>query len=118
MTTARERYLQRILEERYGIVGRVAARYVGAGLHVRLMHPTRYGPVHIFAIGAGQRLVIEVCDKPGKVTEETINTLVNKAKLLRSKPVLVLYGKDVLLPEDLFKKAREMGVKVRRIIPS
>jgi hypothetical protein len=56
VVTARQRYMIRRLGRVYGIVGRVAGRYVAAGYSVELNHPTRYGPIHIVARGNGQVL--------------------------------------------------------------
>jgi hypothetical protein len=108
MTTPRQTRLARLLEEKYGIVGKVAGRYVTAGLHVTMMHPTRYGPVHFVAQGNGLKLAVDVVveNDPLKAAE----LLKKKAELLKAKPVLVLYG----LASASVKKLAEMGVEVRK----
>jgi len=59
MATPRQTRLARLLEEKYGIIGKVAGRYVTAGLHVAMMHPTRYGPIHFVAQGNGLNLAVD-----------------------------------------------------------
>jgi len=110
MTTARQRHLIKLLEEKYGVVGRVAGRYVSAGLHVTMMHPTRYGPVQILVQGNGQKLAVEVVENPSEVRQRA-ELLVKKAELLKAKPVLVLYG-DVSVDPSLLQG---LNVKVKRV---
>lgn len=102
----------RALEERYGVVGRVAARYVAAGLHVTLNHPTRYGPATIVVQGAGQRLVVEVAQSP-KEAYEKADLLVKKAGILKAKPVLAVYGNYDIDASEFQRK----GVQVKWISP-
>jgi hypothetical protein len=108
MATPRQTRLARLLEEKYGIVGKVAGRYVTAGLHVAMMHPTRYGPIHFVAQGNGLKLAVDVVAEgdPLKAAE----LLKKKAELLKAKPVLVLYG----LAGAGIEKLAEMGVEVRK----
>ncbi len=117
MSLARIRLLQRILKEKYGIVGEVAARYVEAGYHVRLMHPTRYGPIHIVVTGNKDRMAIEVFSDPKPVPIEVVKTLIEKAKLVKARPILVLYSDGPKLTDEVYKFCKENGVKIRRIRP-
>jgi len=116
MVTARARFLIKRLEEKYGLVGRVAGRYIAAGLSVELMHPTRYGAIHIIARGGGKVFAIEVVDKPEKLSLDVIKTFAEKAKLVKASPILVLYSNNVKLPDELYKFCVENGVKIRVII--
>ena len=109
MTTPRRIHLARTLEEKYGVIGKVASRYVTAGLHVTMMHPTRYGPVHFVVQGNGLKLAVDVVTGGDFLTAAEL--LKKKAELLRAKPVLVLYGD---LKADV-KKLAETGVNVRRV---
>lgn len=109
MATPRQIHLARLLEEKYGIVGKVAGRYVTAGLHVTMMHPTRYGPVHFVVQGNGLKLAVEVVHEGDALRAAEL--LKKKAELLKAKPVLVLYGE---VRADA-RKIAEMGVKVRRV---
>ena len=112
MKLARIRYRQRLLRERYGIIGVVAGRYLEAGFHVRLMHPTRHGPVHILALKGDRKFVIEVA-ATRRVDDEVLIKLVDKAKSLGGEPVLILYGKSPRVSGDLANKLRELGVRLR-----
>ena len=118
MTLAKIRFLQRKLTEKYGEIGVVASRYVEAGLHVQLMHPTRYGPAHIIATGHGQRIVVEVVKDPGLVPAEVVKNLSEKARLLRARPILVLYGHGPKLNDEVRGLIAELGVKVKQVLPS
>ena len=113
MTTAQLRHQQKLLSRRHGIVGRVAALYVGAGLHVTLNHPTRHGPVHVVATGNHQRLAIDIYASPKPAGTAAVEAIARKASLLRAKPVLALYGADIA-PEAL-ELAGKLGVKVKRV---
>ena len=115
MSLARIRSMQKKLIRRYREIGIVASRYVEAGLHVRVMHPTRYGHIHVLATGNRQRLAIDVYKNAGEVDEEFVNRLVEKARLLKAKPILILYGDGPRISGDTYKKLIELGVKVRRI---
>ncbi|RLE60378.1 MAG: hypothetical protein DRJ35_03445 [Thermoprotei archaeon] len=117
MVLNRIRFVQKRLIRRYKEIGIVASQYLEAGLSVRVNHPTRLGPVHVFAQGSGQRLVIEVYKDNRPAGTEVVERVMEKAKLLRSKPILVLYGNAGNLTSDAFEKAKELGVKVRRIRP-
>lgn len=115
MSLAKIRFVQKALIEKYGNVGIVASRYLEAGFSVRVNHSTRLGPIHIIAGGNGMRLAIEVFSEPREVPRDVIEKLVEKAKLVRAKPILVLYGNGPKLSDELFKFCKERGVKIRRI---
>jgi len=117
LALARVRALQKRLIRKYGVVGAVAGRYAEAGLHVQVMHPTRYGPAHVIATGGGQRLVIEVVEGVSSVGPEVVEALYNKATLLRAKPVLVLYSAGPQLNSDARALVQKLGIKVRRLRP-
>lgn len=117
MTLARVRYLQRQLSKKYGIIGRVASRYLEAGLSVRINHPTRLGPVHIFAQGNGQRLVVEVYTSSKPLRPDDIRRAIDKAKLLQAKPVIVIYGKakNKIVSKEALDEALSQQVKIKGI---
>lgn len=117
MTTARMVYVAKRLAEKHGPIGRVAGRYIKAGLRVELMHPTRYGPAHVVCRGNGMTLVIEVVQRQQDATLETVKLLLEKAKLLRAKPMLVLYGEGLRLTEEGLRFCRENGIKVKMVRP-
>ncbi|QOJ79414.1 hypothetical protein IG193_02830 [Infirmifilum lucidum] len=116
MSLARIRYLSRQFRKRYGVIGRVASRYLEAGLSVRINHPTRLGPAHIIAHGNGQKLVVEVYYSSKPLEPDTVQRVAEKAKLLRAKPVVALYGKTPATKRAL-EVATKLGVKIKRIRP-
>ena len=115
MSLAKIRFVQKALIEKYGHIGIVASRYLEAGFSVRVNHPTRFGPIHIVASGNGMRLAIEVFSEPREVPQDILEKLIEKAKLVRAKPVLVLYGNGPKLGNEIFKFCKEHGIKVRRM---
>jgi hypothetical protein len=115
MATAKARYLQKVFEEKYGVIGKVAGKYLEAGYSIEFMHPTRYGKVHILARKEGKILAIEVIDKSGNVDENVVKTFLEKAKLLKAKPILVLYSDGPKITENLYKFCIDNGIKIRRI---
>ena len=118
MGIARVRYLMEVFKKKYGVVGKVGSMYLAAGFSVEFMHPTKYGPIHVVARGGGRVFAIEVVEDPSKETIEDVKTFVEKAKLVRAKPILVLYTDNAKLPTEVYKFCIENGVKVRIIRPS
>lgn len=114
MPTARQVYLSRLFEKRKGIVGKVASRYLQAGFSIEFDHPTRYGPVQIIARRGGEKLVIEVYDR-GKVELDVIKLFHEKVKILKGKPVIVLYGAGVDLSEEAKNYCKDNNIRVKRI---
>lgn len=117
MATSRQLKLARIYEEKHGVLGAVAARYVTAGRSVEFNHPTRHGPVHLLVRGCGETLVVEVHAGSSRVTSDVVQRLVEKAKLLRGRPVLVLYSKSAEPSPEALELCRVHGVKVKRVRP-
>ena len=115
MTLAQIRYLQKRWAREYREIGKVAGRYLEAGYHVRLMHPTRYGPAQILVQGKGHKFVVEVFKGPGNVAKSIVDVLAKKAELLKAKPILVLYGRGVNIDDETRKLAEDNGVKIRWI---
>lgn len=115
MSLARIKFIQKSLIEKYGILGNVASKYIEAGLNVRILHPTRYGPIHIVVNGNNIRLAIEVFAESREVPREVVEKIVEKAKLIKAKPVLILYGDGPKLTDEVFELCRKYGVKVRRL---
>ncbi len=114
MVTARRKYLVRRVAKLYGIVGKVAGRYVVAGYSVEFNHPTRYSSVHVVARGNGQVLTVEVVHERGRLTVDTARNLLEKAKLIKARPILAVYGlgwSDI--PEELKRFCEENGIKLR-----
>ncbi|MEM1774918.1 MAG: hypothetical protein QW123_01810 [Desulfurococcaceae archaeon] len=117
MPTAKQAYIMSVLARKHGVIGSVAGRYVGAGYSVTLNHNTRYGTIDIVARRGNEVLAIKVFSKSGKISVEDVKVHVEKAKLLKAKPIVVLYGRDVQLSEEAKKFCDENSVRVRRVIP-
>ncbi len=112
---SRAKYICRIYEKKYGVVGRIAKRYIMAGYSVEFMHPTRYGSIHIVARGDGQKIAIEVFDKSSTVSMETVSRLLEKSKLIGAKPILILYSNGPRIDNEVYRYCIENGIKIRRI---
>ncbi len=112
------RFSQKRLIARYGPIGVVAARYLEAGLSVRVNHPTRYGPIHVLAWGHGQRRAVEVYNSSRPPSREVVENIAAKARLVNAKPVLVLYGSTPRPVGDALEAANSLGVALKRIRPS
>lgn len=115
MATAKTRYLQKIYEEKHGCIGKVASRYLEAGYSIELMHSTRYGCVHILARKSNMVLAIDVVDKQGTVTIDMVKLLLDKSKLLRARPILILYSDGPKIDDEVHKFCVEHGIKIRRL---
>ena len=113
MATAKQVYLAKKLEEKYGAIGSVAGRYLEAGLSIEINHPTRYGPIHIVARGGKSIYAIEVVDKPEKLSLDVVRNLVEKAKTIKAKPILVLYSNAVSISDEIYKFCIDNGVKIK-----
>ncbi|MEM1678394.1 MAG: hypothetical protein QXJ95_05540 [Ignisphaera sp.] len=111
----RVKYMCRIFEKRYGIVGHVAKRYIMAGYSVEFMHPTRYGPIHIVARKGGQKIAIEIFDRPSIVPMDTVSKLLEKARRIGARPVLALYSDGPRMDSEVYRYCTENGIRIRRI---
>lgn len=114
MATARQRYLTNRLVEKYGVIGRVASRYICAGYSVKLLHLTRHGPVHIVAKKHGSVLAIDVVT--GNPSINTAKNLLEKSKLLKAHPILVIYGGEFTVPREVLLFCEENGIRLKRVI--
>lgn len=115
MSLAKIRYLQRVLSKKYGIKGKAAGVYIEAGYNVNIDFPTQKGIVHIYAIKGSDRVVAEVLWESKKVSIDVIESLIEKAKLLNARPVLIIYGEGPILTEEIKSKIKELGITIKRI---
>lgn len=115
MSLARIVFLKKKLEKKYGVVGKVAGRYVEAGYTVNVGFQTAKGNIDIVAKKEGQILAIDVITGSVKVGTDVIERLKEKAATINAKPILVLYGAGPQLQEEALKKAEELGVEVKRV---
>ncbi len=113
MTTAREAFEAKKLASKYGVVGKVAARYREAGYQVRVESVDPEAPIHFRAWRKGEKLAVKVYWASGRVPVEVVDKLAEAAG--GAKPVLVLYGAGPKSHGELVDKAREKGVSIRRV---
>jgi hypothetical protein len=116
MTTPRQKFIGKALVNKYGLIGKVATRYLYAGLHVEINHPTRLGPVPIIAKGNKQTFAIEVL-KPNQNIDQAIESIARKAQLLKARPVLAvpktLVNREKL--RTLLEKAKANNTKIKLV---
>jgi len=117
VTTAKEEFEARKLEARYGVVGKVAARYRRAGYEVRVESTEEGASSHFTAKRKGELLVAKVYWSPGRVPLEAVEAVAKAAGERGGKPILVLYGAGPRSHADLIAKAKELGVSLRRVRP-
>jgi len=115
VTLAEIVFQQRKLEQKYGVEGKVAGRYVEAGFHVRMHVATKHGIVSFVAIKGRERLAIDVVDGKKILSKADLESLKRKAESLSAKPVLVLYGSGPRLNDEARNYARENSIEVKRI---
>lgn len=115
MVSSKIKHLQKIYEEKYGVMGKVASRYLNAGYSVTFNHPTRYGLIPVVVYGKGLRIAIEVIEKSGYIDINIVKNLIEKAKLLKAKPMLILCSDGPRLSDEIRKLCKDNGVKIRRI---
>jgi len=105
--TWRQIYKANVLREKYGAVGKVAARYVLAGFNVRVEDNL------IYVKGNDMNAVLGVVSNENRLNS-TINELSRIKERLGTKTVLVLYG-NRKWSDDLIKKIKDKGLDVKFI---
>ncbi|HIP65103.1 MAG TPA: hypothetical protein EYH08_01065 [Pyrodictium sp.] len=115
MSLARIVFLKKKLERKYGVIGKVAGRYVEAGYTVNVGFQTSKGHIDIVAKKEDQILAIDVITDSVKVGVDAVEKLKEKATAINAKPILVLYGAGPQLQEEALRKAEELGVEVKRV---
>ncbi len=112
MVTAKEAFEAKKLAQKYGTVGKVAARYRTAGYQVEVKSTEPDAPYHFVASKKGEKILVKVYSKTGKVPVEEVEKLAGSGE---GKKVLVLYGAGPKSHTQLVEKARELDVSIRRI---
>jgi hypothetical protein len=100
-------YVANTLESKYGILGKVAARYVRAGFSVKV------GNVFITARkgSSGYLIAVAVNPKEARTKFERLKEAATKSGLT---PVLVLYGKG-RFTRELVEELRSEGITIKRL---
>ena len=117
MVTAEQAFEAKKLASRYGVPGKVAARYRMAGYEVEMLSNDPKAPLHFRAWKRRESLAVRVYWSSGKVPANVVEELASNAEG-KGRPVLVLYGAGPRVSEELLSKAKELGVSVRRVRPS
>ena len=113
MATSREIYEAKMLERKYGVVGRVAGRYRTAGYTVEVRDPGEDAPYNFVALKKREKIVVKVFSRQGVVPADVIDSLRESAG--SAKKVLVLYGSGPKVTAELVTRARELGVSIKRV---
>ena len=115
MTLAEIVFQQKKLEQKYGVEGKVAGRYVEAGFHVRMHVATKHGTVSFVAIKGKEKFAVDVVNGKKVLGKADLDSLKKKAESLSAKPVLVLYGSGPRLDDEAKNYAKENSIEVKRI---
>ena len=107
--------MQKVFEEKYGIKGVVAGRYVEAGYNIVFDFKTPHGTIDIVATKGGDKVAIDVIWESREVSSSDIENLVNKAKSINARPVLAIYGNGPKITDDAKRKAHETNVIIKRV---
>ena len=114
MVTAREAFEAKKLVARYGVVGKVAARYRTAGYQVQVETTDPSASYNFTASKKGEKILVKVYQKTGQVPVSEVEALAS-AGPAAAKKVLVLYGRGPRITKQLLDAAREKGVSLRRV---
>ncbi len=115
MSLARIVFMKRKLTRKFGVVGKVAGRYIEAGYSVHIGFPTPLGELDIVAKKGGTTLAITVINGSVTVDASKVEEAAKKARSINAKPVVVLYGSGPRLSDEAKKRAEEEGVVIRRV---
>lgn len=113
MTTSRAVHKSKILQKKFGIIGKVASKYILAGFHVNIV--PRKG-LSFIAVRGNERFGILVINSLKEI-ENKVKQIISETEKLNLKPILVIYGNYGPLNKDLKKKIEELGVKIKLFKP-
>ncbi len=115
MATEREVFEAKKLESKYGVVGKVAARYRMAGYAIEVVDEKEGAPVNFIASKKGEKLAVKVVYKSGKVARGLVDKLAEESNKAGARPVLVLYGAGPRVTNELLETIRASGIGLRRV---
>ncbi len=116
MTTGRQIFIIKKIVKRYGLIGKVTARYVAAGYNVTVKPPIK--GVDFIASGQGKRYGGFIVAGKTSISAEKIEELSRTAKIHGLEPLVILYGRGATITAEALEKAKELGVKIRRVRPN
>jgi len=117
MATAKARFISKLFKKRYGVIGIVAGRYVSAGYGVKFNIRSGEIVFDIIALKENEKLAIKVYNGKATLKIDDVNKIVNAAKNINAKPVIILYGKGPKVSDELINKLDEIEISIRRIRP-
>ena len=115
MATARQLFEAKKLASKYGVVGKVAGRYVTAGFDVKVESTEEGAAYNFTAARKGEKYLVKVYARSGLVPVEVVDKLAEEASKAGARGVLVLYGAGPSLRGEALERAKEKGVTVRRV---
>ncbi len=116
MVTAKAKFISRRLREKYGVVGKVAERYISAGYSVTFNVKCN-DVLFDFIAKKGEKIGVKIYNGKIKVGLEDIEKISRAAEKLGVKPVIVLYGSGPSVSEEALDKADELNISIKRIRP-
>jgi HJR/Mrr/RecB family endonuclease len=115
MATEREVFEAKKLEAKYGVVGKVAARYRMAGYLIEVVSSSDDAPVNFIASKKGEKLAVKVAHRSGRLEKEVAERLAESAAETGARPVLVLYGSGPRVTSELLESIRAKNIGLRRV---
>ncbi|MCE4599308.1 MAG: hypothetical protein F7C81_03825 [Desulfurococcales archaeon] len=116
MTTAKRIFESKMLSEKYGVLGKVAGRYIKAGYSIRGVDLEERS---FIAARRGEKLLVKVIWNVNKIDDSMLDELKNKAKTLNAKPLLIVYGAKprVSAIRSIIDSIKAREISFRRIKP-
>jgi len=117
MVTAKARFISKLFRERYGVIGIAAGRYISAGYGVKFNIRSGEVVFDIVALKENEKLAIKVYNGKVILEIEDVNKIIDAAKNINAKPVIILYGRGPKVSDELINKLDEIEISIRRIRP-
>ncbi len=117
MVTAKAKFISKKLAQKYGVIGKVASRYVAAGYSVNILSEQSNSFFDIIAIKSGEKYAIKVFTNAKEIGYEELKKIVDEATKIGAKPIAVLYGSGPRISEDALSKLDELHIKIKRVRP-
>lgn len=114
MVTGRQRFAAKRLIRKMGIAGRVAALYIYAGYNVSFNIKAGETLFDVVAKGRGGLFAVKIV-RTGVVEPGFVENVKQAADKLGGRAVIVLYGAAPSVSGEAVKKARELGVVLKRV---
>jgi len=97
-----------------GVLGKIASLYVASGYAVTLNVKVGEYRVDIVASKDNVKYAIKTHLTSNPTTPNEVEEIANASSKINAKPILLIYGSAKILEETL-SKAKEFGVKIKRV---